>query len=844
MQAQNVGINTSVPDASSILDITHTNRGLLIPRIVLTDVTVAAPITTPALSLLVFNTNTTVGANGVKPGYYYWNGTQWVGIGTGNAWELLGNTGTNAATNFIGTTDAQDLVFKTNGVENMRVRTNGRVSIGYADNTLYDFGHQLNVKNHMSLKRWGTAPNYVQTRYNGTEASPTAVLNGDWVGSLTFEASDGGANRPPVANIRILAKENVTATASGGDMVFYTTPIGTISPNERVRITENGYVGIGTTTPNARTHIYEPTGFAGTVNPLRIGLNVEIPPQSSNGYYIFKGSGGSLLATGVVYGLGLDLNPTATTTGTRYGVYIENETQNYFSNNVGIGTAAPANKLEITHGTAGNSGLRFTNLPNATALSTDVNGDVIPTTLNPANALYWGLTGNSGTTPATNFVGTTDAQDFVTRTNSIERMRVTSAGNVGIGTNAPTAPLTIGDGVANRGYLRLNGDLANGPVLQLNDVVAGGRIYNIYSGFPSGSGNFSVSDLTAGNLPRFNITSTGNVGIGTTTPDYKLNIETADISLPAGYGKALKLKATFPAMELEGTGGGANKSGFITYDSQITGPNPAGMKFFVDETPGTLTPTTPILTLKSNQNVGVGNNSPSNSAKLDVASTTSGFAMPRMTSVQRKAIVAPIAGLQVYDTDLKGYYYYDGAIWDCVSVSAGTVNYFANATAPHGYLACAGQAVNRTTYAELFTAIGTLYGVGDGATTFNLPDLRGEFVRGVDNAGGTAKGADAGRIIGTGQKGTLTVNDDDGGGYGIYAPQGKTGNCNINQGIDAVVAPYTAANFSGTNLAAILPVSNPDAYSMSAWLSAASSGGVAGGMTRPRNVAMLPCIKF
>jgi hypothetical protein len=50
---------------------------------------------------------------------------------------------------------------------------------------------------------------------------------------------------------------------------------------------------------------------------------------------------------------------------------------------------------------------------------------------------------------------------------------------------------------------------------------------------------------------------------------------------------------------------------------------------------------------------------------------------------------------------------------------------------PAGYLELAGQAISRTTYSALFALFGTTYGVGDGSTTFNLPDLRGEFVRGL-----------------------------------------------------------------------------------------------------------------
>jgi len=71
------------------------------------------------------------------------------------------------------------------------------------------------------------------------------------------------------------------------------------------------------------------------------------------------------------------------------------------------------------------------------------------------------------------------------------------------------------------------------------------------------------------------------------------------------------------------------------------------------------------------------------------------------------------------------------------AVPSGTVHLFATTTAPTGYLECDGSAVSRTTYADLFAIIGTTWGAGNGSSTFNLPDLRGEFVRGWDNGKGT-----------------------------------------------------------------------------------------------------------
>lgn len=71
-------------------------------------------------------------------------------------------------------------------------------------------------------------------------------------------------------------------------------------------------------------------------------------------------------------------------------------------------------------------------------------------------------------------------------------------------------------------------------------------------------------------------------------------------------------------------------------------------------------------------------------------------------------------------------------------IPTGSLMPYAGAAAPSGWLLCAGQAVSRTTYSDLFAALSTTYGPGDGSTTFNLPDLRGRAIFGRDDMGGTA----------------------------------------------------------------------------------------------------------
>jgi len=67
-------------------------------------------------------------------------------------------------------------------------------------------------------------------------------------------------------------------------------------------------------------------------------------------------------------------------------------------------------------------------------------------------------------------------------------------------------------------------------------------------------------------------------------------------------------------------------------------------------------------------------------------------------------------------------------------IPAGTITMFGGSSAPTGYLLCDGSAVSRTTYADLFTAIGTTYGTGDGSTTFNVPNVKGKVPVGRDSA--------------------------------------------------------------------------------------------------------------
>lgn len=149
----------------------------------------------------------------------------------------------------------------------------------------------------------------------------------------------------------------------------------------------------------------------------------------------------------------------------------------------------------------------------------------------------------------------------------------------------------------------------------------------------------------------------------------------------------------------------------------------------------------------------------------------------------------------------------------------GSVIYVAKASAPSGYLKANGAAISRTTYAALFTAIGTTYGAGDGSTTFNLPDLRGEFIRGFDDG----RGVDTGRTLGSAQAdalqnitGSALIRSPGSSSSGAFT---QTGSTSVAYGGSSSASQYTL-NFDASLVAR----------------TAAE--------TRPRNIALLPCIKY
>lgn len=148
-------------------------------------------------------------------------------------------------------------------------------------------------------------------------------------------------------------------------------------------------------------------------------------------------------------------------------------------------------------------------------------------------------------------------------------------------------------------------------------------------------------------------------------------------------------------------------------------------------------------------------------------------------------------------------------------IPAGTLMFFPTATPPASFVKANGAALPRAVYWRLFSAIGIQYGAGNGITTFNVPDFRGEFVRGWDDG----RGVDPGRILGSAQGDEIKAHNH-------YPPAGVDGWVSAQFWGDGA---FDGSRFVGPGERN--PVNTPTA----------NTGGTE---TRPRNVAMLACIKF
>lgn len=164
-----VGINTTNPHPSAMLDLNSTFSGILIPRMTSAQKTA---IVAPATGLLIYQTD-------AASGFWYFDGTIWRTFSS-TGWSLIGDAGTNPTSNFLGTTDSQDFIIATNNLERMRLQTDGDVGIGQTNPT---------TKLHI----FGTSPAFrLQDGNHGANKVLTSDASGNatWKTNTTLNSSD------------------------------------------------------------------------------------------------------------------------------------------------------------------------------------------------------------------------------------------------------------------------------------------------------------------------------------------------------------------------------------------------------------------------------------------------------------------------------------------------------------------------------------------------------------------------------------------------------------------------------------------------------------------------------
>ncbi len=220
-----------------------------------------------------------------------------------------------------------------------------------------------------------------------------------------------------------------------------------------------------------------------------------------------------------------------------------------------------------------------------------------------------------------------------------------------------------------------------------------------------------------------------------------------------------------------------------------------------------------------------------------VMAGTGALKLPSGTTAQRPTAATGQIRFNNTTTEFEGY---NGSAWGGLAsgVPVGTILAHAANTPPSGFLECNGSNISRSTYATLFSTISTTFGVGDGSSTFALPDLRGQFIRGWANTGST----DASRVFGSTQTDqnknhthttdstTLTggirkISEGFGAGGSATGVFTKTADGNNTITGSSSTSPVGGVDFDGTHTHTI-----------------SSSGG--GTEARPTNLALMYIIKF
>jgi hypothetical protein len=403
-----------------------------------------------------------------------------------NAWGITGNT-TNAATDFLGTTGFTSLRIRTNNTFRMIVDSLGNVGIGNATPT-----QKLDVAG--TIKATGLIL--------PTGAAAGKVLTSDASGNATWGSAAAGWG--------ITGNTTNAATDFLGTTGFTSLRIRT-NNTFRMIVDSLGNIGIGNATPTQKLDVAGTIKATGLILPTGAAAGKVLASDASgNATWVNATNGGTVTsfaftnANGFTGTVATSTNtPVLTLSTTLIGLLRGNGTA------LTTGQANLATEVTgILPAANGGTGLNSIGA-NGTVLT--ISGGV-PTWLAPAATTSgWALGGNAGTNPSSNFIGTTDGQRLVFKTNNIEQGTILANGNVGIGTSSPAYKLDV------------NGSLRSAFDMIVNGVTVGrgggNDFHNTTLGMQAGTSNTTgyYNTFVGYNSGALNTTGTNNVFIGSRT---------------------------------------------------------------------------------------------------------------------------------------------------------------------------------------------------------------------------------------------------------------------------------------------------------------------------------------
>ena len=458
----------------------------------------------------------TVAANGVVSLYYSTNLSNWILTSSQGvpspAWDLAGNTGTTAGTNFVGTRDAQDLVFKTNNTEGVRLTSSQNLAIGTSTalNRLTVSGN-ANISQHLAVGANAIVDDG-SLLWSGSSFKNTVSVAEEMSGVFSENYRQNisnhlkiNASNNPTTEIIALDSEVEIKTGNASNYPFVGGTFGTVK-----------HRGTGTITNQY--------GFAGYSQNLSSGIltnavGLFAEPSNKSTGNITNAVGLSTLpinntSTGTVtnaYGILINkaVNASSGLVRNNYGLYVSDlsgvgsdssfniysggcTAKNYFCGIVGIGLLTPTYPLDVY---ASSNPVRIQGLQTGSASDNLMSINSLGIVRTISQNSYWSTVGNSGTSSGTNFIGTTDAQNLAFRTNNTEGVVLTTSQNLGIGTSTPNTKLDVDGGLSMRPSTTVSLTANNQAVtvgnrsflvLSSDNATASNRVFTLSNGLQSG----------------------------------------------------------------------------------------------------------------------------------------------------------------------------------------------------------------------------------------------------------------------------------------------------------------------------------------------------------------------